>query len=74
MSKIVVGRVQDGKVLHSFKGPQGDKVEMDSLAFTGDSNKLWIGVTPNIHVQAVNGEQQEIRSRPRPIRRPYRPR
>ncbi|MFO0921015.1 MAG: WD40 repeat domain-containing protein [Pirellulales bacterium] len=56
MSKIVVGRVQDGKVLHSFKGPQGDKVEMDSLAFTGDSNKLWIGVTPNIHVQAVNGE------------------
>ncbi len=60
MSKIVIGRVQDGKILKEFKGPNGDKVEMDSLAFTPDSSKLLIGVTPNVYVYNLNGEPTSV--------------
>lgn len=60
MSKIVVGSVSDGKILHEFKGPNGDKVEMDSLAFSADSSQLLIGVTPEVHVYKLNGEATNI--------------
>lgn len=56
MSKIVIGSVREGKILHEFKGPDGDKVEMDSLAFTADSNKLLIAVAPKVYVYNLNGE------------------
>jgi WD40 repeat protein len=60
MSKIVIGSTRDGKVLHEFKGPDGDKVEMDSLAFSTDSSKLLVGVTPKVHVYNLNGEPTEL--------------
>lgn len=60
MSKIVVGSVRDGKILHEFKGPDGDKVEMDSLAFTADSSKLLIAVSPKVYVYSLNGEPTKV--------------
>lgn len=56
MSNILVANVQDGKIQHTFKGPDGDSVEMDSLAFTPDSNKLLVAVTPEVHVVELNGQ------------------
>ena len=60
MSKIVIGNVRDGKVLHEFKGPDGDRVEMDSLAFTADSSQLLIAVAPNVYVYNLSGEPSNI--------------
>lgn len=59
-SKIVVGSMREGKILHEFKGPNGDQVEMDSLAFSHDSSKLLIGVTPEVYVYKVNGEPTTV--------------
>lgn len=60
MSKIVIGNVRDGKILHEFKGPDGDKVEMDSLAFTADSSKLLIAVAPKIYVYNLDGSPTNV--------------
>lgn len=60
MSKIVIGRVRDGKVLQEFTGPDGDKVEMDSLAFTADSSKLLIAVAPNVYVYGLDGKPSDV--------------
>lgn len=60
MSKIVIGNVRDGKLIGQFKGPNGDKVEMDSLAFSADSSKLLIGVTPTVYVYDLNGQPSNV--------------
>ena len=60
MSKIVIANVSDGKVLHEFKGPDGDSVEMDSLAFSADSSKLLVAVTPKVYVYNLNGEPTKV--------------
>ena len=59
-SKIVIGNARDGKILHEFKGPDGDTVEMDSLAFSPDSSKLLVGVTPTVYVYNLNGEPTNV--------------
>lgn len=51
--RIVIGSMRDGKIVHEFKGPGGDKIEMDSLAFSFDSSKLLVGVTPKVYVYNV---------------------
>jgi WD40 repeat protein len=56
MNRIVVCSMRDGSILHDFKGPGSDKVEMDSLAFTPDSSKLLIGVTPKLYVYTIQGQ------------------
>jgi WD40 repeat protein len=60
MSKIVIANVSDGKILHEFKGPDGDTVEMDSLAFSSDSTKLLVAVTPKVYVYNLNGEPTNV--------------
>lgn len=59
-SKIVIGSMREGKILHEFKGPDGDQVQMDSLAFSFDSSKLLVGVTPKVYVYNVNGEPTTV--------------
>jgi WD40 repeat protein len=60
MSKIVIGSVRDGKILKEFKGPNGDKVEMDSLTFSPDSSKLYVGVTPKIYEYDLDGNPTNV--------------
>lgn len=60
-SKIAIVNVLDGRVLNEFKGPDGDKVEMDSLAFSSDSSKLLVGVTPNVYIYNLNGDPTNIK-------------
>jgi len=55
MSKVVIFHVRDGSVLHQFMGPNADTVEMDSLAFSANTSKLLIGVTPKVYVYDLNG-------------------
>ena len=59
-SKIAVGSTREAKILHEFQGPDGDQVEMDSLAFSADSSKLLIGVTPKVYVYNLDGEPTSI--------------
>lgn len=59
-SKITIVNARDGKVLSEFKGPDGDKVEMDSLAFSSDSSRLLVGVTPKVYVYNLNGDPTNI--------------
>ncbi len=59
-SKIAIVNALDGRVLSEFKGPDGDKVEMDSLAFSSDSSKLLVGVTPKVYVYNLNGDPTNI--------------
>lgn len=59
-SKIVIGSLKEGKILQEFKGPHGDQVEMDSLAFSADSSKLLVGVTPKVYVYNLKGEPTSV--------------
>jgi WD40 repeat protein len=61
MSKIVILNVSDGKVVKEFKGPDGDQVEMDSLAFSHDTSKLLVGVTPKVYVYDLNGQPTNVK-------------